>query len=418
MLAVTVTPSLRRLFVLALTLGAAACGDDSTGPGAGADQLVVGALLSLTGSGQTLGRTSEAALQLAADDLNAQFSAQGSPTRVSVRVEDTGLDPALALDRLRTLAGEGVRIFIGPQTSSEVAALKPFADSAGVVLLSQGSTASSLSIPDDNVFRLVPDDGQEGAAQVALFAEDGIQVVVPLWREDAGNQGLHDAVARLFPAQGGTVTDGAHYPPATTDFSAQLQAIKSQITDAVAQHGVGAVAVYLPAFEESAAIFAQAGADPTFSEVRWYGADGTVQSAAVIADPAAAAFAAATAFRAPTYGLGDALLQQDADLIDAIQARTGLQPDAFTLAAYDALHVATLAYANVGLASIPDYRAELLSQAAAYSGATGPTNLNPAGDRAAGDYEFYQVCAGAPPFWSRVAAYQATSGTVVSVGGC
>lgn len=416
MLAVTVTPSLRRLFVLALTLGAAACGDDSTGPGA--DQLVVGALLSLTGSGQTLGRTSEAALQLAADDLNAQLSAQGSPTRVSVRVEDTGLDPALALDRLRTLAGEGVRIFIGPQTSSEVAALKPFADSAGVVLLSQGSTASSLSIPDDNVFRLVPDDGQEGAAQVALFAEDGIQVVVPLWREDAGNQGLHDAVARLFPAQGGTVTDGAHYPPATTDFSAQLQAIKSQITDAVAQHGVGAVAVYLPAFEESAAIFAQAGADPTFSEVRWYGADGTVQSAAVIADPAAAAFAAATAFRAPTYGLGDALLQQDADLIDAIQARTGLQPDAFTLAAYDALHVATLAYANVGLASIPDYRAELLSQAAAYSGATGPTNLNPAGDRAAGDYEFYQVCAGAPPFWSRVAAYQATSGTVVSVGGC
>ena len=50
------------------------------------------------------------------DDLNAQLSAQGSAARVSVRVEDTGLDPALALDRLRALAGEGVRVFVAVST--------------------------------------------------------------------------------------------------------------------------------------------------------------------------------------------------------------------------------------------------------------------------------------------------------------
>ena len=161
---------MKRMVVLVLALCVAACSDDSTAP-AGSDQLVVGALLSLTGPGRTLGQTSEAALHLAADDLNARLSGDGSPTRVSVRVEDTGLDPAQALDRLRTLAGEGVRIFVGPQSSSEVAALKPFADSAGVILLSQGSTASSLSIPDDNVFRLVPDDSHEGEAMVALLAD-------------------------------------------------------------------------------------------------------------------------------------------------------------------------------------------------------------------------------------------------------
>jgi branched-chain amino acid transport system substrate-binding protein len=409
---------MRRLVVLALVLVLAASGDNSSGPGAGSNQLVVGALLSLTGPGQTLGRTSEAALQLAADDINAQLSDQGSQTRVSVRVEDTGLDPTVALDRLRTLAGEGVRIFIGPQSSSEVAALKPFADSAGVVLVSQGSTASSLSIPDDNVFRLVPDDSQEGQATVTLLAENGIRTVVPLWREDAGNQGLHDAVERLFPAQGGTVTAGAHYPPGTTDFSAQLASIRSEVGDAIAQNGAGAVAVYLAAFEESAAIFAQASGDPTLSEVHWYGGDGTVQSAAVVADPTAGAFAASTAFRAPTYGLDDELLLQDAELIGAIQARSGLSPDAFTLAAYDALHVATLAYAAVGLGSIAGYRAELLRQAGAYTGATGPTTLNAAGDRAVGDYDFYQVCAGAPASWRRVAAYRASPGTVVNVGAC
>lgn len=405
------------VLVLVLALCAGACSDDSTAP-AGSNQLVVGALLSLTGPGQTLGQTSEAALQLAADDLNAQFSAAGSPTRVSVRVEDTGLDPAVALDKLRTLAADSVRIFIGPQSSSEVAALKPFADSAGVLLFSQGSTASSLSIADDNVFRLVPDDSHEGQAVVTLLAADGIQSVVPLWREDAGNQGLHDAVERLFPAAGGTVTAGASYAPGTTDFSTPLQTVRSEVQTALTQNGSAGVAVYLAAFEESADIFAQASADPVLSQVRWYGGDGTVQSAQVVADPIAATFAATTEFRAPTYGLDDQLLQQDAGLIGAIQASSGLAPDAFTLAAYDALHVAALAYAEVGLDSLTDYRAAVLSQAAAYTGATGSTTLNANGDRAVGDYDFYQVCGGSTPAWSRVAAYRAAAGSIVNVGGC
>jgi len=409
---------MRRLLVLTLALAVAACGDDSAGPNGGSTQLVVGALLALTGPGQTLGRTSEAALQIAADDLNARFSAADSPIRVSVRVEDTGLDPSVALEKLKALAADGVRIFIGPQSSSEVAALEPIADTAGVVLFSQGSTASSLSIADDNVFRLVPDDSEEGQAMITLLAEDGIQTVVPLWRDDAGNQGLHDAVAGLFPVVGGTVTGGVKYAPGTTDFTAQLQTIRSEVQKALTQNGSAGVAVYLAAFEESAVIFAQASADPVLSQVRWYGGDGTVQSAAVVADPIAASFAATTEFTAPTYGLDDPLLQQDATLIGAIQSSTGLAPDAFTLAAYDALHIAALAYAEVGLDSLPNYRAAVLGQAAAYTGATGSTTLNANGDRAVGDYDFYRVCGGQTPAWLRVAAYRAAQGTIVDVGGC
>jgi len=410
---------MRRLLVLALALGLTACGDDdSSGPN-DSNQLVVGALLSLTGPGRTLGQTSEAALQLGADDLNSHFKAAGSPTRVSLRVEDTGLDPSVALDRLSALAGEGVRIFIGPQSSSEIAALKAFADAHGVVVLSQGSTAGSLSIPNDNVFRLVPDDAEEGAAMVKLLREDGIETVVPLWRQDAGNQGLHDAVERLFQEAGGTVTAGASYAPGTTDFTGALAAIRSQIEAAVAQGGAATVAVYFAAFEESAvAIFAAASTDPVFSQVRWYGGDGMVQSSLVVADPTAAAFAATTELRAPTYGLDDQLLQDHADLIDAIEARSGLPADAFTLAAYDALHLATLAYAKVGLGSIDAYRSELLRQADTYIGATGPTTLNANGDRAVGDYDFYRVCPGSPASWRRVSAYRAAGGTIVNVGGC
>jgi len=80
--------------------------------------------------------------------------------------------------------------------------------------------------------------------------------------------------------------------------------------------------------------------------------------------------------------------------------------------------VATLAFADVGLGSISAYRSALLEQAAAYTGATGNTELNAAGDRAVGDYDFYQVCPGSPASWQRVAAYRAAAGTVASLGGC
>ena len=202
---------MRRLLVLALALGATSCGDDSAGPD-DSNQLVVGALLSLTGPGRTLGQTSEAALQLAADDLNARLSAEGSPTRVSLRIQDTGLDPAVALDRLQRAGGTracGSSSAPSPAPRSPRSSRSPTAPASCV--LSQGSTAGSLSIPDDNVFRLVPDDAEEGEAMVELLRQDGIETVVPLWREDAGNQGLHDAVERLFQEAGGTVTAGASY---------------------------------------------------------------------------------------------------------------------------------------------------------------------------------------------------------------
>ena len=226
---------MRRLLPLTLVPGLLSCAIHSAGPRTMPDQLVVGALLSLSGPAQTLGRASAAALELAADELNARFSADGSATRVSLRIQDTRLNPALAVLRLRALTSEGVRLVVGPQSSSEVAALKPFADSAGVLLLSHGSTASSLSSPGDNVFRLVPDDGQEGIATVAVMWGDGIRVVIPLWRDDAGNSGLHASIQRLFQEHGGKVTGGAAYAPSAGDFTSQLQAIRSEVAEAVAE---------------------------------------------------------------------------------------------------------------------------------------------------------------------------------------
>src|SRR5262249_30061485 len=149
----------------------------------------IGVLASLTGSGFSLGTNTVAALQIAAQDLQ-NIGPQYRPVRFRFLVRDTQQNPSLALDAIQDLNARGVKIIIGPQTSSEVAMIKPFADAHNILVISQGSTASSLAIPGDNIFRFCPNDRREAEALVALLQHDGIRAIVPLWRNDAGNNGL------------------------------------------------------------------------------------------------------------------------------------------------------------------------------------------------------------------------------------
>src|SRR5262249_60898606 len=133
---------------------------------------------------------------------------------------------------------------------------------------------SSLAIPDDNIFRFCPNDRREAEALVALLQHDGIRAIVPLWRNDAGNNGLHDSVQTRFQALGGTVASGFRYEPTTTNFSVATNAVASQITSLITS-GISpsAVAVYLAAFDEAVDVFHSAEANTTLSNTAWYRSD-------------------------------------------------------------------------------------------------------------------------------------------------
>src|SRR5690242_11720170 len=85
--------------------------------------ITIGALLSLTGDWSTLGITSQSLLNTAVSEMNAFFTKAGLTTRVRLRVEDTRLDATACVNSLRTLAGAGASIIIGPQSSAEARAV-------------------------------------------------------------------------------------------------------------------------------------------------------------------------------------------------------------------------------------------------------------------------------------------------------
>src|ERR1041384_6852685 len=70
-------------------------------------QIVIGALLSITGGWPTLGHSSAAAIQIAASDVNAYFDKIGIDLQISVVIENTELRPDLALTKLQQLSRDG-----------------------------------------------------------------------------------------------------------------------------------------------------------------------------------------------------------------------------------------------------------------------------------------------------------------------
>jgi len=404
-------PRTNRLRGAALALAAIAVvglSVSAAGPAASqpttAPVLHVGALLSITGGGSSLGNTSNAALEVAKDRWNRQLAAQHRSSRVDLTVVDTGQDPARATAGFQQLADQGVRIVIGPQSSSEVAAIQAPANARGVLLVSQGSTASSLAMPNNNVFRFVPNDHVEGRATTDLLLQQGARVVVPLWRNDRGNQGLADSVRAAATSAGAQVTAGFRYDTTTTDFGPALTAISGQVTAAVQQVGAAHVAVYLAGFEEVAGVLAAAGQNPSLAAVRWYGGDGSAQATQLL-QPASARFAiAARGYPSPLVALPADRARRDAALIAQIARRAHATPDAFALAAYDAFNVAVQTLLKTGTAvDGPTLRTAFVTTANGYPGVTGTIQLDPNGDRASAPYAYWSICPGRArrPQWVR-----------------
>lgn len=357
------------------------------------ETIQVKGLFSLTGNWSTLGITSQAALDLAAEYINTYLADKKAGFRLAVSVSDTKLET----DRAKTLFTEAnsnkIKFIIGPQSSAELAAIKPLSDVAETIVISQSSTAGSLAIAGDAIFRFCPSDKIEGAAMAATIFKNGFKGLVTVSRDDAGNKGLQTSTGAAFTAKGGQTLAIPPYSTTLLDYSSVVASIKSQLNIFIAAYGADKVGVYLASFDEGVEIFKLAAADPVLSGVKWFGGDGVVLSTAFNSNPVVAEFVIKTGFFAPAFGLPVATEAKWKPIAALIRAKTGIEPDAFALAAYDALW--TIAYTIEANNGTTDGFAQLktlfVEQANTHSGIIGAGTLDAAGDRADGTFDYFSI---------------------------
>lgn len=377
------------------------------------EMIPIGALLSLSGSWESLGQTSLPAIEYALQEINEYLESIGNPKEFHLLVEDTATTADQALQKIEILHGLGVRFIVGPQASSEVAAILEYANQNRIMVVSQGSTAHSLAVNDDYIFRLVPDDRVEGLATATLMREEEIETLVLIGRDDAGNNGLQESVRLSFEAMGGRAFSTTTYPPTLTDFNSTAQMLRSLVEDALTLSDASKVAVYLASFDEGVGLMEQAHGDSILRSVKWYAGDGLAHSSALLNNPLAIEFAQQVGMPAPIFGLDEIAQARWQGVKTHVETTTGRPVDAFTLAAYDATWLGALSYLAAGDSENVDaLKTALPTLANTFFGASGWTALNEAGDRRTGNFDFWAVREGANgPEWTQVAQFIASSPT-------
>jgi branched-chain amino acid transport system substrate-binding protein len=311
------------------------------------------------------GESSHEALKVAVEDVNEYFFKTNSHVRAQLIVEDTKTNPSSALESLKSILGEkeNVRIIIGPATSAAVQAVKDYADKNDILLVSHSSTVPSLAIPGDNLFRFVPDDTHQGEAIAKKMWNDGMRIIVPMWRSDIYGNELYKSMKANFEKLGGVVVaDGIGYRPYTGQFAAslnrinfiiwdrELKSLNHKVSKAVEQYGADKVGVYLVSYDEVVPILIQAQNHPMLDRVKWYGSDGSAQNEAVIRNIEAAKFAVKTKFLnhlAAGGGVEETEKNETVELLDDnIRKRVGEFHSSYDDYAYDAFWVAALSEAT------------------------------------------------------------------------
>jgi ABC-type branched-subunit amino acid transport system substrate-binding protein len=364
-------------------------------------EIKIGALLGLSGSAYESGKIQKAVLDKAVNDINENFSKSNTQNRIVLQIEDTEIKPDVALAKVKKLVDKGIRIIIGPQTSSELKKIKEYADEHNVLIISQSSTAPSLS-KNDTIFRLLQNDINQGKQIAEKMWNDGVKVVVPILRNDSYGNELYDITKENFEKLGGIFTSNAvKYNPQVGKFAASLHRINFIIWDqelkavslAVSNakknfspNSDSKVGVYVIAYGEFVPILIQAPTHENLDdEIYWYGSEATAKNERLLKHHKAVEFAHKTHFLSPMFALDDTN-KKLLSLVNAI----GFELNSNDVNVYDALWIAALTENISGDMTFGKLKENFNKIIKSYQGASGIIKLDNSGDRI-GNYDFWTV---------------------------
>lgn len=400
------------MLVLLPTLALVAGCDDDTevSPPPPPSPIRLGALLDVTGSGSSFGHPEAIACSLAVLDLNDYLASSEYDYEVELVIENSEGQPDVASQRLANFARDGYQYVVGPSTSANAEAVQDYAVGENVLLNSPSSVAISLADSTDTIYRMAPDDSHQADAITAYMQQvHGVQAVVTLYRGDVWGDDLFEATQESFTNAGMETLGGFRYPTDTQYFTAYLDSIENVVLDALQTYPDSAVAVYLLTFSEAFYVF-DGLLDHTFSaweDVRWYGASAVAKSSTMTYDQSVADIASIRDFTCPVFA------EQQTDDVTHLRQRIRLlideEPGAYAFAAYDATWLGALTYIELNdiNPAFADFRQAFLNVSDGYEGLSGVVRFNAYGDRANGDYDFWQLGVGVNNefIWGRVAVW-------------
>ncbi|MEO3993988.1 MAG: ABC transporter substrate-binding protein [Desulfurococcaceae archaeon TW002] len=345
----------------------------------------IGFTLPLSGELSSIGKVWEKVVQLAIEDLNREVQAYGFNVEFRPMILDDGTTEEKALQNVQSFAYQGIKVIIGPAASAQVKVVKSYVDDNKIVLISPSSTAPTLAIPNDYVFRAVGSDAGQAKALAALAYQEGARKVIVFHRNDEYGNAFADFLEKYFKEMGGTVVK-LSYQTGLSDYASEVATLASRV------QSEGADAVILISFDtDGANILSHAAESEILSSIRWFVSEGP-HGAKELLSPAIGRFASKVKlFGTRPLFIANPLYE---DFKNRMKQRFGEEPGVFSENLYDAIKLAGWAILRAGVYDGEAIRAALIEVAKTYYGPSGWTIFDFAGDKAQQDYGVWAIIPG------------------------
>ena len=381
--------------------------------------ITIGALNDLSGGLSVQGAGTQAAEQLAIQDVNTYMQNSGCSVSFALNSQDYKLDDATAQSIMSTFHSDGVQVVVGPLNSGTTGALLSYANSNHIVMISPSSTSQALAIANDYLYRTAPSDAAQGQADAKELLSAGAQAVIIVNRDDTYGNGLANATQAWLKADDPSILIGGptKYGQTATDFTSTISTIETQYNQFVSQVGAAHVAIYIIAFQEYGAILGQVHTQaPQLlnTKLPWFGMDGIAQNGDLSNSSSnVATYAAQVGVYSTLFGVLSNNTKSSAFYSRIAGTSAGAKILAggafYDFEGYDDVWLAALSIVSAGANNGQDIQKILPSVASNFYGLTGPEALNAAGDRAlfpGSGYQIWKVVATGSSSWEWVLAGQ------------
>jgi len=245
----------------------------------------IGVILPITGDLSSHGAENRDSIKLAINDFNEYLTTNTKNWKIVPVIEDSATNPTVAREKINRLYMEGIDIILGLEASENIRKIKQYVDDNNILIISCCSSSTSLAV-DDSIFRLVPDDSNQGDALAKLLQHKGIETVVPIWRNDIWGNDLQIATTNSFKKLGGEMDPGYRYDPDSPE-SASMLFFDQQVSKYVQQPGdEDKVAVLFLGFGEIENIIKSVVKleNSTLGKVSWFGPGAITKEGRILND--------------------------------------------------------------------------------------------------------------------------------------
>ncbi len=386
----------------------------------GVTHVDIGALVPQTGRADNAGEHRTYATELAVSDFNAYLNEKGATWQLRLTIRDTGADPTTTLAAARLFDTDGIQYLSGPSSSGNLNAIREFLNDNDMLTISCCSTAPSLAISDDNVFRLAPDDTYHGPAIANLVYSAGKRHMLAIHLDDNFGRGLQESTTMAFTELGGTASVVGTYDKCDTTgcYDAAFDTLISDLADAVddlSDDGVQTDEMILLfiGFGETVDFLKKVSEHPELGDsgIQWVGSDAVISALNRVTDSDLLQFLTDSTFRSCIFA-ADTTSERFQNLESRFEAQFPDDlPSVYAYSSYDSVWVLGLAIENAGGpdATFADVKAQIRPTAASYTGALGDITLNAFGDFEGSSYAVWGMI---DSQWQRIGTYVPDRGFV------